>query len=502
MKFIKEFDWIHWCILGTMTLTTALIFLDSTILPVALPSIQRELQTSTITQKWIVNVYLLASSIFLIPCGKMGDIFGHRNMFLLGVLLFGISSMLCGFAHEAYWLVFMRFVQGFGAAFMTPAIFAIVIETFSPQTRGKAIGLQVAIGSIFLSIGPLIGGLFAEFLSWRWIFFVNIPLSLFAIIMALFFVPKSEKQEGRIDYFGALLLSGALFLIVYGLMELPLLGISNRIFWGSLFAGVFLLLILYAHAKKAKHPIIDFSLYRIKLFWSGNIIVFCCQFVLMMSVLWPIFYQKIMQLSPAEAGAFSLLSTIPVMIASPLAGHLLDRHGPKIPTLIGFASLFACFIYLLLTLQTLNVYVLIIGFLLFGIGIPFILTSTGVATVSSAPSNKRGMASGIYNTIRYFGASLGLAVLGSWFQLAQKGFLQRSPLTAQEKEFVYSVYEQIPSALAKFAQTPPIYQAKLWRSMQQAAIDGLNATSIPVFIVLLFGFYITYRFYPSKNELK
>ena len=206
-------------VLIAMISSTSLIFLNATLFPVALPTIQKELGVSLSTLQWIINAYLLTTSIFVIAGGRLADLFGSRKIFCLGVSLYSIASVMGGFAETGWWLVMSRAIQGTGGALMSPSGMSLLIHAYPENQRGKAIGIMVAIGSLFLSLGPFIGGAFTEYLSWRWAFGINPPIALLGIIMIMRAVPKSEKQTARLDFLGFFAMSFAFTCLTIALMQ-------------------------------------------------------------------------------------------------------------------------------------------------------------------------------------------------------------------------------------------------------------------------------------------
>ncbi len=195
-------------ILFTLVITCMMAFLDTAILPVALPTIQQMLHSSTVQLQWMVNSYLLAGAIFVATGGKLGDIFGHRRIFCAGISLFGLSSALCGLSQTNWELITFRFFQGIGSALMIPTSLALLCETFSEKRRGKALGIVTSAGSVALGLGPVIGGFFTQYLSWHYIFYINVPIAIISLISALYFISKSPKLKVSIDYLGFMSFTG------------------------------------------------------------------------------------------------------------------------------------------------------------------------------------------------------------------------------------------------------------------------------------------------------
>lgn len=401
----------RWLVLIAMTSCLAMIFLDSTILPVALPTIQQAFGISSVAIRWIVNIYFLCNASLVIAGGRIADLFGHRLVFCLGMILFAIASAFGGVSADVNMLLIARGLQGVGAALMGPASMAILIDVFPIDERGKVIGISVSISSVFLALGPFIGGFLTEMFSWRWIFLVNFPIAILGITLTLIAVPKSIKRIESFDFLGCFLLVLGLSCFTILLMELRLM---NTLILLALFICSLLSFVsLYRRSSRVEHPFIEFSLFRLKAFFSGTIIVLCAQFLLMNTVFWPIFFQTALSYTPLQAGSYTIISTLPVMVISPISGYLSDKMGPRLPASIGFMSVvFAC-IFLSLFCLFHEERFLLLGVLIFGMGVAFIMTPTGTATLSYAPNNKRGLASGIYNTIRFTGASIGIGMLGS-----------------------------------------------------------------------------------------
>lgn len=401
---------VYWPIISALTISLSLFFIDSTILPVALPTIGRELGASDHVLDWIINCYILAVTVLVITAGRVGDIFGHRRLFVLGLLGFGVASMLCGLASTGEWLVVYRTLQGVSMAFVSPAVIAILIENVPKERIGKSIGGMVAIASFFLAIGPFVGGLFAEYWSWRWIFFIN-PIFVFvALVLAFRFIPRSEKREESIDFLGFLILAAGTSALVIAMMEGATLGWLSWPTLTLMCVGVLLLVMLRMTTGLCKHPIIDFDLFKNFHFRGGVFTIFFLQWVLMVTIFWPQFLQTSMHFSATKAGLISLLSTLPLLVLAPIAGRIYDRLGAKVPVAIGGWILMFSLFYLYFAVSTLEIRWVFPGLLAYGCGMSFAMTPLMTYTVSQATKEMRGVAAGVYQTIRFAGGALGLAL--------------------------------------------------------------------------------------------
>ena len=209
-------------ILIAMICCTSLIFLNATLFPVALPTIQRELGVSLSTLQWTINAYLLATAVFVIAGGRLADLFGARKIFCIGVAIYSFASVMGAFAESGWWLVMSRAIQGTGGAMMSPAGMSLLIHAFPENKRGKAIGIVVAAGSLFLSLGPFVGGAFTQYLSWRFSFWINPPIAIFGIAMMMKAVPKSVKQNETFDFLGFFIFGPGAGPLVMSTMDLDL----------------------------------------------------------------------------------------------------------------------------------------------------------------------------------------------------------------------------------------------------------------------------------------
>jgi len=396
-----------------VTLGAGMIFLDMTILPVALPTIQKEYPISSVTLQWILNVYLIVNSAFILTGGKLGDRYGHRRLFCLGISLFAFASMLGGFAKGALTLIGSRTLQGFGAALMGPAISALLIESYPIQKRGRMVGLMVSIGALFVAFGPLVGGFLTDYFSWRFIFWINIPFSIVAVWLAMVAVNRSPKHKKKICFWGMLiffLMSGSL--IAY-LLEAQNWGFGHLSSLYFLFAFALLLILFILHQKYASAPFFDTKLFLSRHYLGSIVIIFVAQLFFLITVFWPIFYQETFGYSATEAGLFITYSTIPILIFAPIGGFLLDKFGPRLPITLGAILICFSFIWFHFNQADAKLDTLMPGLLPFGIGITFIFNPSATTASNVAGPEKRGVGSGMFNTARNLGAAIAIPLIGA-----------------------------------------------------------------------------------------
>ena len=492
-------------ILLAMTSSTSLIFLNATLLPVALPTIQKELLVSMGGLQWIINAYLLATAVFVIAGGRLGDLFGHRKIFCIGVVIYSVASVMGAMAHAGWWLIMSRAIQGTGGALMSPAGMSLLVHAFPGNERGRAIGIMVAIGSLFLSLGPFIGGTFTQFLTWRWTFWINPPIALFGILMILKAVPKSEKLKETFDFPGFIAFSLSITSFTLALMEGKVWGwMSGRVIFLILLSITFLLAVRGLE-RFAKFPFFEFHLFKVRRFLVGCLLIICSQFMLMITVFWPIFFQKIVLESPMQAGLIMAIGTIPLMIFAPISGNLRDRRGARLPLLIGFSLLLFSFLWFAYFLSFQIVPILFPALFAFGAGIAFVMTPASAATLSAVPKSKTGVATGMYNTLRFTGATIGVAVLGAVQVNVQDGLLGASlkKITCA-KETDPTLYSDLlngtfeSSELAKSIQPECLAQIKA--ALIKASTIAFSMTNLVTAVVAFLAFFITLVFFKKLKR--
>ncbi len=408
-----------WWTLGAMCFALFMLMLDNTVVNVALPSIQQDLDASISGLEWTVNGYTLSIAVLLVTGGRLGDIFGRRRMFLTGIVIFAVSSATAGLAPDATALVLSRVVQGVGAALMMPGTLSIIADAFPPQERGKAMGTWAGVSALALAIGPVVGGFLTEHVSWRAIFYLNIPVAILAVAATIFAVRESrDTTVGKdVDYPGVAVLTVGLAALVLALVE------GNSWGWGS--AEIFALFAIAAIAlpafvyveNRAKAPMVQFDLLSDRNFLGAVVVALVISFS-MLGVFFflALYMQDILGYSPLEAGIRFLPSTLMIVGVAPVAGRLADRFGPRWlivgGLLIVSASLFS-FSGIAVDSSYLD---LLPGFMLLGIGIAMTMSPMTSAAMNAVPVQKAGSASGVLSMFRMVGGTLGIAVTGAIFQ--------------------------------------------------------------------------------------
>jgi EmrB/QacA subfamily drug resistance transporter len=409
----------RWWTLGAMCFALFMIMLDNTVVNVALPSIQKDLGATLSGLEWTVNAYTLTFAVLLVTGGRLGDIFGRRRMFLFGVVVFAVSSAAIGLAPDEGWLVAGRAIQGVGAAFMMPATLSIITNAFPPEERGKAIGTWAGVSALALAIGPVVGGALAEYVSWRAIFFLNLPVAVGAVVVTLFATKESrdETTRHRVDIPGIAALSVALTALVLALVE------GNAWGWGSpeiialfaLSAGSFVAFALLE--PRVREPMVDFRFFRSKTFLGANVVAFIVTFSMLATFFFIALYmQNILGYSAVEAGVRFLPSTLMIVLIAPLAGRLTDRVGAR-PLMVAGLSLATLSLLLQTRIDVDTGYELLLpAFILLGIGMALVMSPMSTAAMNAVTPDKAGVASGILSMSRMVGGTFGVAAIGALFQ--------------------------------------------------------------------------------------
>ncbi len=406
----------RWWTLGAMCFALFMVMLDNTVVNVALPSIQRSLQASTAGLEWTVNAYTLSFAVLLVTGGRLGDIFGRRRIFLFGVAVFGSSSFLIGLAQSEAWLVAFRAVQGVGAAFMMPATLSIISNTFPPHERGRAIGTWAGISALALAIGPVVGGFLVETVSWQSIFFLNVPIAALTVAVTLFAARESrdETVARTVDIPGVATITVGLAAIVLALVE------GNAWHWGSsrvlglIALGVAALAAFAWVETRWPTPMLDLRFFRSRSFLGANIVAFIVSFAMLaMFFFLALYMQNILGYSPLQAGLRFLPSTCMIIVLAPIAGRLADRVGPRLLICGGLLAVSASLLWQSQLTTHSSYGFLVVGFVLMGIGMGFVMSPMSTAAMNSVDRTKAGVASGILSMSRMVGGTFGVAVMGA-----------------------------------------------------------------------------------------
>lgn len=402
-----------WIVIAVVMMTNGMLWLDATILPVALPTIQSYFHSTNVQLQWMINAYLIALPIFVVMAGKMGDVHGHRKILSFGIVCFAVSSLFCGMSQTGALLIALRFFQGAGAAMMIPSSTGILFQNTPEKNRGMILGIVSFANTFFIAAGPLAGGFIIDYFSWHYIFFVNVPISIVALFLTLRFLDESPTVRETIDVPGFLSYSLSLICLTVAIMEGRRWGFVSIPVLSLIFCFFLFLAILCYIDRKASAPFISFSLFKISPFLSGLLITFFLSLARGMFIFWPIYFQDVLSLSPFASGALTSASGLLNMAAAPLAGNIADRYGSKKPVLIGQAIIVLSFFWLGYSMFRMNLALLFPALVTIGLGIILVMIPAYTCAMNSVPASKRGVGAGLISTFRETGGSLGVAILGS-----------------------------------------------------------------------------------------
>lgn len=406
----------RWWTLGAMCFALFMLMLDNTVVNVALPSIQDSFDADLAALEWTINAYTLALAVLLVVGGRLGDIFGRRRVFLIGVTVFALSSAAIGLAPSDLALVLGRVAQGVGAALMMPATLSIVTNAFPPHERGRALGTWAGVSALALAIGPVVGGFLTEEVSWRAIFFLNLPVAAAAIAITLFSTHESRDETvGRqLDYPGIVTLTVGLTGLVLALIE------GNRWGWGSarivglLALAVVALAAFVAIELRSRAPMVDFGFFRSRQFVGTVTVGFIVSFGMMAVFFFTALYmQNVLGYSALQAGVRFLPMTLVLIVMGPLAGRLTDRIGPKPLLVSGMLIVGVSQIWQSFLDSGTGYGFLLPSFILLGVGIGLVMSPMTTAAMNAVDRTKAGVASGVLSMSRMVGSSFGVAVFGA-----------------------------------------------------------------------------------------
>jgi EmrB/QacA subfamily drug resistance transporter len=434
----------RWVLAATI-LASSMAFIDGTVVNVALPFLQSNLHATAIGIQWVVEAYALFLSALLLVGGSLGDRYGRRWIFNIGVVIFAAASAACGLAANIQQLIAARAVQGIGGALLVPGSLALISSSFGPEERGKAIGTWSGFSAMTTAIGPVLGGWLVEHVSWRAVFFLNIPLALAVVLISVWRVPESREtgEQGGLDWHGAALATLGLGALVYGLIESPRLGFSNWLVLVTLTCGVAALVVFVIHEARAKNPMVPLRLFRSGDFAGANVLTLLLYAALGGTFFFfPLNLIQVQGYSATAAGA-SLLPFVVIMFSfSRWSGGLIDRFGPRLPLIIGPTIAAVGFALYALPSVNPNFWTSFFpGVIVLGLGMAITVAPLTTTVMSSVSEEQAGVASGINNAVSRTAGLLAVAVFGVVIlhafsnELGKR--LQELPVDDQLKQAVY-----------------------------------------------------------------
>lgn len=401
-------------VLAICCMSLLIVSLDNTVLNVALPSLQRDFHASTSGLQWTIDAYTLVLAALLMLAGSTADRIGRKRVFMAGLIVFSVGSLLCSLAPNLDALIAFRMVQAVGGSMLNPVAMSIITNTFTePRERARAIGAWGAVVGISMAAGPLVGGLLVDSVGWRSIFWINLPVGLTALLMTLRYVPESRAPKARrFDPLGQLLVIVLFGSLTYAIIEAPNADLASVLPFAAVAVAALAGLLWFE--PRRPEPLIDLRFFRSAPF-SGATVVAVSAFAALSGFLFlsTLYLQNVRGLDALHAGLWMLPMAIPAFVCAPLSGRLVGSRGPRLPLLIaGLAMTASGVLFGAFEAETSNA-TLFLGYALFGIGFGFVNAPITNTAVSGMPRTQAGVAAAVASTSRQLGQTLGVAVIGA-----------------------------------------------------------------------------------------
>jgi EmrB/QacA subfamily drug resistance transporter len=404
-----------WVTLAAVSVGLFMIMLDNTVVNVALPSIEQDLDADLSELQWIVTGYALTFAALMLVGGKIADAYGRRLIFVVGIAIFTVASLLCGLADSSEMLIGARVIQGAGAALMNPATLSIIAATFPPRERGTAIGIWAGTSALALAIGPLVGGLITEHLDWSWIFFINVPIGVLGIAASFLLIDESrDETHERLDLPGLVTSALGLFALTYALIEANTYGWTSARIVGCFVIAAVALVAFVLLERHQRAPMLPLELFRNRSYTGANLtmlLVALAMFGVFFFV--SLYMQNILGYSAVQTGAAFLPMTVLIILVAPVAGRTADRFGSRGLMTTGM-TLIALQLALFSQLGADASYWQLLPCLLIGgVGMALTMTPSAAAATRAVPVDKAGVGSAVLNSARQVGGTMGIAVMGA-----------------------------------------------------------------------------------------
>lgn len=463
-----------WIVMISVAFGVFLATIDSSIVNISLPTFEKELHTSFAAVQWVVLSYLLTITVLLLGIGRLSDMVGKKKLYISGFLVFILGSFLCGISTRVEFLIAFRVVQAIGGAFLMALGPALLAEGFPPEQRGQALGINGLAVSLGIIIGPTLGGIILSHFGWHWIFFVNIPIGIIAIGIAFRALPADIHRHGeKFDFAGAVLLFLTLLLLLFGLTVSQDTGAMS--IWAIVFltSSVVFFFFFIRIERKTAQPVIDFSLFRNKIF-RVNLITGFLTFIASAGTIFliPFYLQNVLTYDPELSGLLMAVFPVALGISGPLAGWLSDRYGFRLLTIIGLVVLALSYLNLtrLSTQTTWQEFVLL--YLPLGIGMGLFQSPNNSAILSNAAPNRMGVVSGLLAITRTLGQTSGIALISAlWTYLVfqKTGYLPDGATTAQASAQVDGM-KTVFFLLSAILFSGTILSIKAWLSEKKPSV--------------------------------
>ena len=495
-------------VLLTMCFALFMAMLDNTVVNVALPTISRELNAGVSGLQWIVDGYVLAFATLLLTGGILGDRYGRRRVFMSGLALFTLSSLLCGLSQSTGQLIAGRALQGVGAALLMPGTLSILTVTFPPEERAKAIGIWAGVSGLALALGPTAGGLFVEHVGWESIFFLNVPIGIAGLIIGSRVIPESRAAAARhLDLVGLLLGTAGIFALVYALIEANQRGWTDAYIMGALSLGVVLVAAFVCWEYVTPRAMMPLEFFKIPAFSAGNAVAFAISLGMFGTFFFfSLYMQFVRGYTALEAGVRFLPMTAMVFFVAPQAGRFAQRHGSRWPMTIG--PFLAGGGLLVLSRAGIDTSYASMAPVLSGMGIGMGMTMAPMtaAVMNAVGPERAGLGSATTNTSRELGGTFGIALLGSLLTTRLQDSIvpavQRLGLEASRTAQIIGSAAHGRLDPATLVGLPPAQAAAVQRAFAESFLDGFQLALVVGGLVVISAGVLANRFIPSGAPVR
>ena len=476
-----------WQVVVAMSGVMVLLTLDFFGLTVALPKIGEDLKASTTSLLWVINGYLLVFAAPIIAVGRLADIVGRRKIVLVGIVIFVGGSAACAAAPNDTFLIGARLVQGLGGSMIFATSLSTVSNAFPPDERAVAIGVWSGVGLVGSAIGPFVAGVLTQTASWRWFFFINVPIGVAVILLTLRSVEESRDEtfHGRIDWTGFATITAGFVLLILGLQDSAQKGWTSPLILGSLAGAAVLLVTFFVTELRVPEPLVDVSLFRTTRY-AGASVVACIGNWMFGSILFflTLYLQEVLDLDPIEAGVVFLTFTIPLVLMSPVSGRMVSRYGAQQLMAVGMALIAGGLVAFAVIGAAGGLPLVIVGLVITGFGQGFAFNISNTAGMEAIDEQKAGVASGVLSSARLMGIVVGLAISGALFKvfenraLISKFAAAGGHLTASDKSEVRGLLSGSDAAIHKLSSLAPQLRHQIEGIVNQSFVHGLRGVMV------------------------
>ena len=476
----------RWLVLAAMTGSLVIIFLDMTVVGVALPRIGGSLGMDAVGQNWIVTSYLLTLASLMALGGRIGDLVGKVPAFIAGVAVFAAASVVCASSASSAQMILGRVLQGAGACLMQPASGALVIGAFPPGERGKAMAAYITIPLLFMALGPVLGGVIVARFGWPWVFWLNVPIAAVAIGLTLVARPRDERSTDRaIDWIGGAMLLLGLPALVYGIQELgaPQLdgdGGIDVVTPGAIAFGAVVLAVFVRRQLRHPRPLLKLRLFADRTLAADAITISCMQFAMTGLVIsGSVYAQDVLGYAPVEAGASLLPMLVPTIIVAQFAGRWYDRAGARAPASWGTALASVGMLVQAAGAWIISYPVMAAGMFVLGLGIAFTMSPTNTDALGRVPNHERGQLSGLVQTMRQVGGSIGVATVAATVAaaLGASGLGDHPPPEEARRAMAHAY--AVGYAVASLGTIAAFVAVRRWMAPGKPAVTSAPAPAAP-----------------------